>query len=72
MKLNKNDDIMAKGEKDMKANIVSVERPCTVRESIIQSCKEVKMMREGKTPIPSLDDLFDNISKWKDEAKKGD
>lgn len=29
-------------------------RPCTISESIMQSCKEVKSMREGKTPKRSL------------------
>lgn len=26
------------------------QRPCSIQESIITSYKEVKMMREGKTP----------------------
>ena len=28
--------------------IANLERPCTISESIMQSCKEVKNMREGK------------------------
>jgi hypothetical protein len=30
------------------SDIVNMDRPCTVTESIIQSCKEVKLMCEGK------------------------
>ena len=44
-------------------------RPCTISESIMQSCKEVKNMREGKTPKRSLNDLFTNIEKWSKEEK---
>lgn len=42
-------------------------RPCTISESIMQSCKEVKSMREGKIPKRSLNDLFANIEKWSKE-----
>lgn len=45
-------------------------RPCTIQESIIQSCKEVKSMREGSTPKRSLNELFDNIEKWNKEEEK--
>lgn len=44
-------------------------RPCTISESIIQSCKEVKNMREGRTPKRSLDELFNNIEKWSKEEE---
>ncbi|MBD5471909.1 MAG: hypothetical protein HDR20_03095 [Lachnospiraceae bacterium] len=44
--------------------IANLERPCTISESIMQSCKEVKNMREGKTTKRSLNDLFANIEKW--------
>lgn len=47
----------------------NLERPCTISESIIQSCKEVKDMREGKTPKRSLNDLFVNIEKWSKEER---
>ena len=43
---------------------IANQRPCTISESIIQSCKEVKSMREGKTPKHSLDELFSNVEKW--------
>ena len=48
---------------------VNLERPCTISESIMQSCKEVKNMREGKTPKRSLNDLFANIEKWSKEEE---
>lgn len=38
-----------KGESEVNA-ILNSERPCTISESIKQSCKEVKLMREGKIP----------------------
>ena len=41
-----------------------VQRPRTISESIIQSCKEVVAMREGKILKRSLDELFLNIEKW--------
>ena len=41
-----------------------VARYCTVRESLEDSLKEVKEIREGKQSALSLDDLFDSIDKW--------
>ena len=39
-------------------NIVTeVNRPWTITESIIESCKEVKQMREGKIAKRSWDDF---------------
>lgn len=58
-----------KEERAMSA-IIDQARPCTISESIIQSCKEVKSMREGKTPKRSLSDLFTNIEKWSKEDKE--
>lgn len=49
---------------------VNLDRPCTISESIMQSCKEVKSMREGRTPKRSLNDLFANIEKWSKEEEK--
>lgn len=48
----------------------NLDRPCTISESIMQSCKEVKNMREGRTPKRSLNDLFANIEKWTKEEEK--
>ncbi len=42
-------------------------RPCTISESIIQSCKEMKSMREGRMPKRSLSELFENIERWSKE-----
>ena len=36
-----------KEESEMNATL-GMERPCTILESIKQSCQEVKLMREGK------------------------
>lgn len=46
---------------------VNLDRPCTISESIMQSCKEVKNMREGRIPKRSLNELFANIEKWSKE-----
>lgn len=48
----------------------NLDRPCPISESIMQSCKEVKNMREGRTPKRSLNDLFANIEKWSKEEEK--
>lgn len=61
--------VMEKEEQTMSV-VVNLERPCTISESIMQSCKEVKSMREGKTPKRSLNDLFANIEKWSKEEEK--
>lgn len=37
------------------------ERPCTVEESLKQSLKEVKLMREDKLPKRSLDNLLKEL-----------
>ncbi len=50
--------------------IIEQTRPCTIAESIIQSCKEMKSMREGTTPKRSLSDLFENIEKWSKEEEE--
>lgn len=36
---------------------VNVQRPCSISESIKQSCQEVKLMREGKIPKRSWSDF---------------
>lgn len=42
-------------------------RYCTVRESLEDSLKEVKEIRDGKRSAMTLDDLFSNIDKWSRE-----
>lgn len=46
-------------------------RPCTITESVIQSCKEVKSMREDSTLKRSLNELYANIEKWEKEEQIG-
>ncbi len=43
---------------------VPTSRPCTVADSIAQSCLEVRKMRDGKIPEKSLDQLFSDIEQW--------
>lgn len=56
-------------EEDDTMNAIA-ERPYTITESIIESCKEVKLMREGKRPKNSLQDLWNNIEKWKSDDEE--
>ena len=42
-------------------------RYCTIRESLEDSLKEVKEIRDGKRSAMTLDDLFSNIDKWRNE-----
>lgn len=51
-----NDDVQKAAESGI--------RYCTVRESLEDSLKEVKEIREGKRQGMTLDDLFDNIDNW--------
>lgn len=50
-------------------NVIDIKqtRPCTISKSIMESCKEVKNMREGRIPKRSLNELFANIGKWNKE-----
>lgn len=57
-------------EEQVMSAIVNLERPCTISESIMQSCKEVKNMREGRIPKRSLNELFANIEKWSKEEER--
>ena len=43
---------------------VTTSRPCTITDSITQSCQEVRKMRDGKIPEKSLDHLFSDIEQW--------
>ena len=43
---------------------VTTSRPCTIADSITQSCQEVRKMRDGKIPEKSLDQLFSDIEQW--------
>lgn len=46
-----------------------MERPCTIVESIKQSCQEVKLMREGKIPKRSWKDFRQQME---DEIEEDD
>ena len=59
-----------KKEEQTMSAIINQARPCTISESIIESCKEVKSMREGRIPKRSLSELFANIEKWSKEEEK--
>ncbi len=50
--------------------VSNLERTCTISESIMQSCKKVKNMREGRILKRSLIDLFANIEKWSKEEEQ--
>lgn len=39
----------------------SIERYCTIEESIKESAKEVKLMREGKLPKRNWRDMFKEL-----------
>jgi hypothetical protein len=56
----------SKGSDNMNSTLQD-QRYCSVKESITESFKEVKLMREGKKPKNSLDDLWKNIKQWEDE-----
>lgn len=64
-----NENIQESKEDDIMNTTSDITRPCTISESIMQSCKEVKMMREGKISKNSLEDLFSNIKKWSKEEE---
>lgn len=52
-KENKGDDAMTQ----------PVERYCSIEESIRESCKEVKLMRDGKIPKRNWRDSFNKLNK---------
>ena len=43
-------------------------RYCTVKESLIESCKEVKAIREGRLPKKTWKDLLAEVKKWEKET----
>lgn len=63
MESNKADDINAEKEVDDMSIAALDERYCTIQESIIESFKEVKLMREGKLPKKSWKDFMDEHKK---------
>lgn len=48
----------------------TAERPCSISDSIIQSCKEVKLMQEGKLPKKTWKELREELKIIKSEDPK--
>lgn len=42
-------------------------RYCTIRKSLEDSLKEVQEIKDGKKSALTLNDLFSNIDKWREE-----
>ena len=49
---------------------MSEERYQTIEQSIIKACQEVKAMRAGKLPKPSLADLWAELDNEVDEESR--
>ena len=45
-------------------------RYCTIEESIIESCKEINLMRKGLLPERTLDDLWAELDKLEKESEE--
>ena len=45
------------------------DRYISVEQSIINACKEVKLMMEGRLPEHTLDELWQRMDAMEDEAK---
>ena len=56
-----------KKKEDTMSAMMKQTRPCTISESIIQSCKEVKMMREGKLRKKTWAELVEEMKSWDTE-----
>ncbi len=48
------------------------ERYCSVEESIIEACKEVREMRAGRLPERTLDDFMVELKQWIEDVKRED
>ena len=63
-------DYWENNKQDMPENALKEKRYCTIENSIIQSLKEVQLMREGKIPKRSWKDLLDKIEIWKNTEQE--
>ncbi len=45
-------------------------RYCSIEESIIESCKEINLMRKGLLPEKTLDDLWAELDKLEKESEE--
>lgn len=61
----KKDKLKNKDSKDKEGEDMEkvIERPCTPAESLKQSLKEMKLIREGKLPRRNLDDFLNQLEK---------
>lgn len=50
--------------------MMNATRPCTITESIINSCKEVKAMRDGQTPKRSWKTFAEETEKQLEEDEQ--
>ena len=48
------------------------ERYCSVEESIIEACKEVREMRAGRLPERTLDDFMVELKQFIEDVKRED
>ena len=48
------------------------ERYCSVEESIIEACKEVREMRAGRLPERTLDDFMVELKQLIEDVKRED
>ena len=69
LKKDKRCDIIKQTKREvhnMKTNSLD-KRYCSIEDSLVDSCKEVKLMREGKKKKRSFSDLLKDIEKWNNE-----
>lgn len=59
-------DAAKKEDDDM--STLAPERYCTIEESLIESCKEVRLIREGKAPFKTWAELRADIQRMKTEG----
>jgi hypothetical protein len=62
-KTNKNFSPLDKGDDDMN---VTIDRYCTVAESLEESLKQMKLIREGKLPKKTWKELRDELKSDKE------
>jgi hypothetical protein len=48
----------------------TIQRPCSISESLVQSCKEVQLIREGKLPKKTWKELKEELKNLKNEESK--
>ena len=53
------------GSKEEGLKMEVAERYCTVEESLIESCKQMKLMREGKMPKKTWKELRQELKEMK-------